>query len=225
MRILIAGAGISGLTTALSLHAAGVGTEIRVVDAVSELRPLGVGINLLPHATRELTELGLGPELARTAVATAEMVIMDRHGNRIWSEPRGRAAGYDWPQYSVHRGELQAVLLAAVRDRLGPDAVQTSTALAGLTQDEDRVLSRVADRESRDLGTVESDILIGADGLHSAVRAQLHPDEGPARWSGITMWRGCVEHEPFLGGRTMMWAGSNSFMPPRPVAGPPPPAG
>jgi 5-methylphenazine-1-carboxylate 1-monooxygenase len=209
VRILIVGAGISGLTTALSLHAAWVDAEIRVIDAASELRPLGVGINLLPHATRELIELGLGPELERMAVPTAEVVVMDKFGNRIWSEARGAGAGYHWPQYSVHRGDLQAMLLAAVRDRLGPDSVQPATALAELRQDRDRVISRLVGRDSRDLGTVESDLVIGADGLHSAVRAQLHPDEGPARWSGIMMWRGCAVGEPFLTGKTMMWAGSN----------------
>ncbi|MEY9856392.1 2-polyprenyl-6-methoxyphenol hydroxylase-like FAD-dependent oxidoreductase [Catenulispora sp. GAS73] len=209
MRILIVGAGIAGLSTALSLHDAGLGSEITIIDAVAELRPLGVGINLLPHATRELIELGLGPELARMAVPTAEVVTMDVLGNRIWSEPRGVGAGYNWPQYSVHRGELQAVLLAAVRERLGPECVRTSTALAELRQDGDRVVSRLVGRDGEDLGTVESDVLIGADGLHSAVRAQLHPDEGPARWSGITMWRGCAEGEPFLTGRSMIWGGSN----------------
>jgi len=207
--ILIVGAGIGGLTTALSLHAARAGAEIRVIDAASELRPLGVGINLLPHATRELVELGLGPELERMAVATAEVVVMDRFGNRIWSEARGAGAGYNWPQYSVHRGELQALLLAAVRDRLGPGSVQPATALAELRQTGDRVLSRLAGRDGRDLGTVESDLVIGADGLHSTVRAQLHPDEGPARWSGVMMWRGCAVGEPFLTGKSMMWAGSN----------------
>lgn len=211
MEILIVGAGISGLTTALSLHAAGLGDRVRVIDGVSELRPLGVGINLLPHATRELTELGLGPQLAAMAVPTAEVVIMDKLGNRIWAEPRGLGAGYDWPQYSVHRGELQAVLLTAVRDRLGRDSVQTSTSFAGLTQDGARVRSRLVGRDGQDLGVDESDLVIGADGLHSAVRAQLHPDEGPACWSGITMWRGCVEADPFLTGRTMIWAGSNRY--------------
>jgi 2-polyprenyl-6-methoxyphenol hydroxylase-like FAD-dependent oxidoreductase len=209
MRILIAGAGIGGLTTALSLHAAGVGSEIQVIDTAAELRPLGVGINLLPHATRELTELGLGPELARMAVPTAEIVVMNSFGDRIWSEPRGIGAGYKWPQYSVHRGELQVMLLEAVRERLGADSVQTSTAFAEAEQDGERVLSRLVGRDGAAAGTVGSDVVIGADGLHSTVRAQLHPDEGPARWSGITMWRGCVEGDPFLGGRTMMWAGSN----------------
>lgn len=209
MRILIVGAGIGGLTTALSLHAAWVGAEIRVIDAAGELRPLGVGINLLPHATRELIELGVGPELERMAVATAEVVVMDRFGNRIWSEARGAGAGYNWPQYSVHRGELQELLLAAVRDRLGHDSVQPATALAELRQDGDRVLSRLVGRDGRDLGTVESDLVVGADGLHSTVRAQLHPDEGPASWSGVMMWRGCAVGEPFLTGKSMMWAGSN----------------
>ncbi|ACU73219.1 monooxygenase FAD-binding [Catenulispora acidiphila DSM 44928] len=209
MRILIVGAGIGGLSTALSLHAAWVGADIRVIDSVSELRPLGVGINLLPHATRELIELGLGPELARMAVPTAEVIVMDRFGNRIWSEARGRGAGYNWPQYSVHRGELQTMLAEAVRDRLGAGSVQTSTSLAELRQNGDRVLSRLVGRDGRDMGTVESDIVIGADGLHSTVRAQLHPEEGAARWSGVMMWRGCVEGEAFLGGKTMMWAGSN----------------
>jgi 2-polyprenyl-6-methoxyphenol hydroxylase-like FAD-dependent oxidoreductase len=207
--MLIVGAGIAGLSTALSLHAARVGTDIRIIDGVSELRPLGVGINLLPHATRELIELGLGPELERMAVPTAEVVVMDRFGNRIWSEPRGLGAGYHWPQYSVHRGELQAMLLKAVRERLGPGSVQTGTALAGLRQDGDRVLSRLLGRDGGEAETAESDLVIGADGLHSTVRAQLHPEEGAPRWSGIKMWRGCVEGEAFLTGRSMMWAGSN----------------
>ncbi|WP_194924517.1 flavin-dependent oxidoreductase [Catenulispora pinisilvae] len=209
MKILIVGAGIGGLTTALSLHAAGLGAGVQVVDAAAELLPLGVGINLLPHATRELTELGLGPELEPMAVPAAEVVIMDVFGNRIWSEPRGVAAGYKWPQYSVHRGELQAMLLRVVRERLGPDSVLTSRAFVDLSQDADGVVSRLSGREGQDLGSVASDVVIGADGLRSAVRAQLHPDEGPARWSGITMWRGCLEGDPFLTGRTMMWAGTN----------------
>lgn len=209
MRILIVGAGIAGLSTALSLHAASLGSDIRIIDGVPELRPLGVGINLLPHATRELIELGLGPRLAAMAVPTAEVVVMDRFGNRIWSEPRGLGAGYNWPQYSVHRGELQAMLLQAVRERLGPGSVQTGTALAEVRQDGDRVFSRLVGRDGRDLGTDESELVIGADGLRSTVRAQLHPQEGAPRWSGIKMWRGCLEGEAFLTGRSMMWAGSN----------------
>ncbi|MFC9973353.1 flavin-dependent oxidoreductase [Spirillospora sp. NPDC127200] len=208
MRVLIVGAGIGGLTTALSLHAAGI--EATVVDAATELRPLGVGINVLPHAVRELTELGLGERLAAIGIETAEMVHFDRHGGRIWGEPRGRALGYRWPQYSVHRGELQMVLLAAVRERLGADAVRAGTACEGFEQDGALVRVRLRDRASGAEETVEADVLVGADGLHSTVRAALHPGERAPRWNGIRMWRGVAEGEPFLTGATLAVAGSNA---------------
>ena len=114
--MIVAGAGIGGLSAALSLHAAGI--EAIVLDSAATLRPLGVGINLMPHAVRELTELGLGGELEATGIPTAEMVHFDRHGNRIWGFASGRNIGYRWPQYSIHRGELQMILLGAVRERL-----------------------------------------------------------------------------------------------------------
>ncbi|MBI0299635.1 FAD-dependent monooxygenase [Streptomyces sp. PRKS01-29] len=204
MRVLIAGGGIGGLAAALSLHAAGV--EAAVVESAREIRPLGVGINLLPHAVRELVELGLGDELAAIGVATAENVYADRFGRRVFTEPRGLAQGYRWPQYSVHRGELQLLLLAAVRERLGADAVRTGARVVGLGDSErrDSVRVRVLDRAT---GTVEESAaraLIGADGLHSAVRAALHPQDGPLLWSGIRMWRGTTRTEPFLTGRSMV---------------------
>ncbi|QKG20734.1 flavin-dependent oxidoreductase [Actinomadura verrucosospora] len=208
MRVLIVGAGIGGLTTALSLHEAGI--EALVVDSVRRLRPLGVGINLLPHAVRELTELGLGDDLAEIGVPTSEMVHFDRFGGRIWGDPRGRALGYDWPQYSIHRGELQMALLDAVLTRLGKDAVRTGTVLEGFEQDGDGVRARLLDRESGTAETVAADVLIGADGLHSTVRAQLYPDEAAPLWNGIRMWRGVTEGEPFLTGRTLAVAGSNA---------------
>ncbi|NUP29755.1 MAG: NAD(P)-binding protein, partial [Nocardia sp.] len=123
MRVLIVGAGIGGLTTALSLHAAGI--DAQLIDRVQTLHPLGVGINLLPHATGVLAELGLHDTLATQGVATSELVHYDRFGNEIWREPRGVAAGHRWPQYSVHRGRLQALLLDAVLGRLGPGAIRT----------------------------------------------------------------------------------------------------
>ncbi|GAA2588005.1 flavin-dependent oxidoreductase [Actinomadura fulvescens] len=203
MRVLIAGAGIGGLTAALSLHAAGI--EALVAESAAKLAPSGVGINLLPHAVRELTELGLGDELAATAIPTGEMVHFDRHGGRIWGEPRGTRLGYRWPQYSVHRGELQMILLAAVRSRLGDGAVREGTPLESFDESPTGVRARL-----RGDDTVTADVLVGADGLHSRVRARLHPGEPPPLWNGIRMWRGLTEAEPFLTGRTLAVAGSNS---------------
>ncbi|HEV2640268.1 MAG TPA: flavin-dependent oxidoreductase [Actinocrinis sp.] len=210
MRALIIGAGIGGLTTALSLHAAGI--EAQVIEAAAELRPLGVGINLLPHAVRELTELGLGEQLAGLGIATAEFVHLDRFGNRIWSEPRGLAAGYRWPQYSVHRGELQAMLVRAVVERIGGEGgpIRTGTVFRSVTQDAHGIRAEVVDRATGAASTIDADVLIGADGLNSAVRKQLHPEEGPPLWNGVRMWRGAVEGAPFLSGRSLAVLGSNT---------------
>ncbi len=210
MRVVIAGAGIGGLSAALSLHAAGI--EAMVIDSAASLRPLGVGINLMPHAVRELTELGLGDELEATGVPTAEMVHFDRHGNRIWGFASGRNIGYRWPQYSIHRGELQMILLAAVRARLGRDAVRTGTAFAGFSGSGPGVQVRVRDRVTWTGSTLHGDVLVGADGLYSGVRAQLHPGEPRPRWGGIMMWRGVMEGLPFLTGRTVAIAGANAAL-------------
>ncbi|GIH98311.1 flavin-dependent oxidoreductase [Planobispora takensis] len=188
MRIVIAGGGIGGLSAALSLHAAGF-EDVTVHEAAQELRPLGVGINLLPHAVRELTELGLADRLAEIGVATAELAYFNRYGTAIWSEPRGLDAGYAWPQYSVHRGRLQMLLLEAVVERLGPRAVRTG---------------------SRITGPGDEDLLIGADGINSAVRAHLFPGEGPPPWNGLVLWRGMTYGEPFLTGRSMIMAGDGT---------------
>jgi 5-methylphenazine-1-carboxylate 1-monooxygenase len=208
VHVLIAGGGIAGLTTALSLHAAGI--EAQLVDAASELKPLGVGINLLPHAVRELTELGLGAQLEAAGIATSEQAHFDRHGSLIWSEPRGRSLGYAWPQYSIHRGELQMILLAAVRDRLGEDAVKTAATVTGFTERDGSVEVMLSSRRNGRVVPVAADVLVGADGLYSAVRAQLHPDEPPPRWSGVMLWRGTAEGAPFLSGSSLAIAGSTT---------------
>lgn len=207
VRVLVAGGGIGGLVTALSLHDAGI--EVEVVESARCIDAIGAGINLLPHAVRELTELGLGGDLEAVGVATSELVYHDRRGCRIWSEPRGRAAGYRWPQYSIHRGELQLLLLRAVRERLGVNAVGCGLAVERFTQTSKGVRAELRNRVTGRPCSAGGDVLIGADGIDSAVRAQLHPHEGGPLWSGIGMWRGVSEAEPFLTGRTMIMAGSN----------------
>jgi len=210
VRVIVAGAGIGGLTMALSLHAAGI--DVLVIDVAITLRPLGAGINLMPHAVRELTELGLGDELAATGIPTFEHVHFDRHGNRIWGFASGLNIGYRWPQYSIHRGELQMILLDAVRARLGVDAVRVGTVFSEFTESPSGVRVHVRDRRSGTVSALPADVLVGADGLYSGVRAQLHPGEPPPCWGGILMWRGVVDAAPFLTGRTVAVAGTNAAL-------------
>jgi 2-polyprenyl-6-methoxyphenol hydroxylase-like FAD-dependent oxidoreductase len=196
MRAAIAGGGIGGLATALSLHAAGIDCD--VYESVPNIRPLGVGINLLPHAVRELTELGLADALAASAIETEKLVYANRFGQEIWQEPRGRGAGYDWPQFSIHRGVLQMILLEAVEARLGADRIHTGRAAS-------RVEGQALWFENG--GPVEADVIVAADGIHSAIRAQLYPQEGLPVWNRRILWRGVTEAEPYLGGRSMVMAG------------------
>lgn len=205
MTVLIAGGGIGGLTLALSLHQ--VGIPCRIFEAVERLAPLGVGINVLPHAVRELTELGLQEELLALGIPTARLAYYSRRGQEIWSEPRGRDAGYSWPQISIHRGELQMLLTRAVQARLGADAIAAGHALTGWEPRGKRIVARFADRSGAQAAEAEGDILVAADGIHSAARAILYPDEGPPIWNGAILWRGTAVAEPFLGGRTMIMAG------------------
>ncbi len=206
MTILIAGGGIAGLAAALSLHQ--IGVPCRVFEAVSAPRPLGVGINLLPHAVRELTELGLQDILAEVGIPTAELAYYSKHGQRIWTEPRGREAGYHWPQYSIHRGLLQQALLEAARERLGAQNVLTGYHLAGWTEGAAAITAHFVDRRSGTrLPDQSGKLLIGADGIHSVARAMLHPNEGPPLWNGAILWRGTSRTAPFLTGRSMIMAG------------------
>ncbi len=198
--VLIAGGGVGGLTLALSLHQRGI--PCTVFEAAEAVRPLGVGINTLPHAIRELATLGLLPALDAVAVRTRELRYLNRFGQEIWVEPRGTWAGHDVPQFSIHRGQLHQLLWAAARERLGADALVTGARLAGFAQDAEGVTARFADGRS-----ARGAALVGADGIHSALRAALHPDEAGIRWNGIQMWRGAVEWPEFLGGDTMIVAG------------------
>jgi len=205
MKVSIIGGGIGGLATALMLHARGIDCEI--YEQSDAVRELGVGINTLPHAIRELAELGLLDRLDAVAVRTYELFYTNRFGQEIWREPRGTDAGYEYPQFSVHRGRLQAVIYDAVRSRLGESRIHTGHRLSAFTQDDAGVTAYFFDRNGSHRATARADVLVGADGIHSAVREALYPNEGPARWNGSMLWRGAIDWPQFLTGRSMVIAG------------------
>ena len=204
MRIIIAGAGIGGLTAALGLHAAG--HDVTVFEAAPVIQPLGVGINLLPHAARVLDGLGVLDDLLAQGVATQELAYHNGFGQRIWSEPRGRLAGYDAPQISIPRGVLQGVLLDAVVARLGADRVVCGRRLTGFETTQATATALLEDSDGRP-SRVEADLLVAADGIHSRARAQQYPDEGPPVYSGRVLWRATSLAKPFLTGASMIMAG------------------
>src|SRR4051794_926497 len=200
MTVLIAGGGIGGLTLALSLHQ--IGVPARVFESVPELRPLGVGINVLPHAVRELIELGLHDRLDAAAVRTRELAYFSKHGKPIWSEPRGVEAGYKWPQFSIHRGTLQQILLDAATERLGKENILTSHHLTGWTETDGGVRAKFTDRApEKSVGHHAGVLLTAADGIPSATRKRLYPQEGPPIWNGRILWRGITASDAFLSGR------------------------
>jgi 2-polyprenyl-6-methoxyphenol hydroxylase-like FAD-dependent oxidoreductase len=198
--VLIVGGGIGGLTLALELHQRKI--PCRVFESAPRIQAVGVGINILPHATRVLADLGLQDALAKVAVETAEAAFFNRFGQLIYREPLGRRAGYKWPQFSIHRGDLQAILLEAVKARIGEDRLHLEYHCTGFSQDESQVALSFKDK-SRVTGAAA----IGCDGIHSVIRRQLYPDEGEPRYSGVNMWRGVTRWKPVLGGATMIRAG------------------
>ena len=205
MKVIIAGAGVGGLVTALMLHARGIDCE--VFEQADAVRELGVGINTLPHAIKELAELGLLDRLDAVAIRTYELFYTNRLGQEIWREPRGLDAGYDIPQFSIHRGRLQGVIYQAVRARLGESRIHLNCRLQSFTQDDGGVTAYFFDRHGSHRHTARGDVLIGADGIHSLVREKLFPDEGPPRWNGLMLWRGAIDWPAFLTGRSMVVAG------------------
>ena len=200
MNVLIAGGGVGGLALALMLHQRGIACT--VLEAAPAVKPLGVGINTLPHAIRELAALDLLPALDAVAIRTRELRYLNRFGQEIWKEPRGVWAGHDVPQFSIHRGHLHQVLWQVAEARLPVGALLSNARLQSFAQDEAGVTAQLVDGRS-----LRGDVLIGADGIHSAIRAHLHPDDGGIRWNGIQMWRGAVEWPAFEGGDTMIIAG------------------
>ena len=190
-RVLIVGGGIGGLTLALALHTRGL--SCRVFEAAPEFRPLGVGINMLPHAIRELTALGLQPALESYGVEAREFAYFNRHGQAVFAEPCGRFAGYEYPHFSIHRADLHKVLADAVTDRLGPGAVRLGHRCIGVEQGAAGVRVSFEDAEP-----ATGSVVVGADGFHSAIRRQFHPSEGAPHFGGINMWRGVTRRKPFL---------------------------
>jgi 2-polyprenyl-6-methoxyphenol hydroxylase-like FAD-dependent oxidoreductase len=205
MKVIIAGGGVGGLVTALMLHARGIDCEI--FEQADAIRELGVGINTLPHAIKELADLGLLERLDAVAIRTYELFYTNRFGQEIWREPRGIDAGYDVPQFSIHRGRLQSVIYQAVRARLGESRIHLNCRLGSFTQDEGGVTAYFFDRGGAHQATARGDVLVGADGIHSVVRDKLFPNEGPPRWNGAILWRGATDWPAFLTGRSMVVAG------------------
>lgn len=205
MKVAIAGAGIGGLTLGLMLHERGI--QVDIYEAVGEMKPLGVGINLLPHASQQLSLLGLEECLAEKGIETSALAYFNKFGQQIWHEPRGRAAGYGTPQFSIHRGELQMTLLEKAIERLGADRVHQGFAFKSFEQNADKVISTFIRHPDQAEVQVESDILVGADGIHSAVRRFLYPSGDQPRFSGRMLWRAVTEAEPYLDGRSMFMAG------------------
>ncbi len=211
MTVLVAGGGIGGLTMALTCHE--IGVPVTVLESVREIKPLGVGINLQPNAVRELMDLGLGPKLDSIGIPTKEWALVGRNGNDIWAEPRGIDAGYNWPQYSVHRGELQMLLYHEVLDRLGPDSVLAGHRVEGYrnraqNHQQSGVEVTAHDRHNDATVTLHADVLLGADGLHSAIRAQMHPGESEPIWGGAVLWRGSSMGKPIRTGASFTACGS-----------------
>ena len=206
MEVIVVGAGIGGLTLALALHC--VGISARVFESSPEIAPLGAGINVLPHASKELGELGLDSELSRVAVETREAVFYNRFGQLIYREALGRGAGYASPQFSIHRGDLQRVLLQACEERLGTGRIHLGWQCTAFEQNSNCVTLKFTDaRTGAERAEQRGDVAVGCDGLHSVIRKQLHPNEGEPRYSGVNMWRGVTPWKPFLSGASMVRAG------------------
>lgn len=206
--VIIAGGGIGGLAMALTLHQ--IGVPCVVFEAVREMRPLGVGINLQPNAVRELYDLGFTEhDLDRVGLPAREWALVGLNGNDIYSEPRGLLAGYNWPQYAVHRGQFHMLLHDSAVERLGPRAIRLHCRVTGYRKNADGSVSALV--EHADGSTTEQGgaLLIGADGIHSAVRAQMHPTQPPIHWGGAVMWRGTTWAKPIRSGASFVGLGTH----------------
>ena len=200
MDVAIIGGGICGLSLALNLHARGI--TCRVYEAAPELKELGVGITLLPHAMREFAALGIGDQLLAAGIENRESAFFNRFGQLIYKEPRGKFAGYQFPEVGIHRGKLHLILYEAARAKLGADAILLDHDATAVEQDDAGATVHFNKRDS-----VRADVVIACDGINSALRKQFYPDDKVA-FAGINTWRGVTRRKPILGGRTYMRIGS-----------------
>jgi 2-polyprenyl-6-methoxyphenol hydroxylase-like FAD-dependent oxidoreductase len=206
--VVIAGGGIGGLATALTLHQ--VGVPCIVFEAVRDMRPLGVGVNLQPNAVRELYDLGIAQaDLDRVGLPAREWALVGLNGNDVYSEPRGQLAGYEWPQYAVHRGRLHMLLYEKVVERIGAHAVKLGSRVTGYRKHDDGGVSALVDHADGSTSQARGTLLIGADGIHSAVRAQMHPAQPPIHWGGAIMWRGTTWAKPIRTGASFVGLGTH----------------
>ena len=206
--VLIAGGGIGGLVLALTLHQ--IGVRCTVLESVRELKPLGVGINLQPNAVRELEDLGIGEAaLDAVGIPAREWALVGLNGRDIYAEPRGKLAGYRWHQYAVHRGQFHMLLYRTVLERLGPDAVRLGSKVSGYRKETDGTVTALVERADGTSEELSAKLLIGADGIHSAIRAQMHPDQPPIHWGGTIMWRGTARGVPIRSGSSFVGLGTS----------------
>jgi 2-polyprenyl-6-methoxyphenol hydroxylase-like FAD-dependent oxidoreductase len=206
--VIVAGGGIGGLATALTLHQ--IGVPCVVFEAVREMRPLGVGINLQPNAVRELYDLGLTQsDLDGIGLPAKEWALVGLNGNDIYAEPRGSLAGYNWPQYSVHRGQLHMLLHDKVVERIGPQAVKLGSRVTGYRKNSNGGVTAFIEGPDGAMSEQTGALLIGADGIHSAIRAQMHPAQPPIHWGGAIMWRGTTWGKPIRTGASFVGLGTH----------------
>ena len=207
-RVIIAGGGIGGLATALTLHQ--IGVPCVVYEAVREMRPLGVGINLQPNAVRELYDLGIASDdLDRIGLSAKEWALVGLNGNDIYTETRGLLAGYNWSQYAVHRGQLHMLLHRLAVERIGADAVRLASRVTGYRKISNGSVTALIEHADGVTSEMTGPLLIGADGIHSAVRAQMHPAQPPIHWGSAIMWRGTTQAKPIRTGASFVGLGTH----------------
>jgi 2-polyprenyl-6-methoxyphenol hydroxylase-like FAD-dependent oxidoreductase len=206
MEVAIAGGGIGGLALALNLHRRGI--SCHVYETAPEIRELGVGITLLPHAMRELTTLGVQDVITAAGIENVESCFFNRFGQLIYKEPRGKLAGYSYPEIGIHRGKLHKILYDEALKVLGRDRITTNRQCLGVDQGDSGISLRMRETTSgAELPSVKADVAIACDGINSALRRQHYPDEKVA-FSGINTWRGVTRRKPILTGRSYMRVGS-----------------